>query len=45
MDNENATEEYVNWLLEKADDEDIPKLITWIETAKPKDVVAALRAP
>ena len=45
MDNENATEEYVNWLLEHADDEDIPKLINWIETAKPKDVVAALRAP
>jgi hypothetical protein len=42
---ESATEEYVNWLLEHADDEDIPKLISWIETAKPKDVVAALRAP
>ncbi len=44
-DTERATEEYVNWLLEHADDEDIPKLISWIETAKPKDVVAALRAP
>ena len=42
---ESATEEFVNWLLEHADDEDIPKLISWIETAKPKDVVAALRAP
>jgi ParB-like chromosome segregation protein Spo0J len=42
---ENATEEYVNWLLEHADDEDIAKLITWIEIAKPRDVVAALRAP
>ena len=40
-----ATEEYVNWLREHADDEEMPKLISWIETAKPKDVVAALRAP
>ncbi len=42
---ERATEEYVNWLLEKADDDEMDKLISWIDTAKPKDVVAALRAP
>ena len=40
-----ATEEYVNCLREHADDDEMPKLISWIETAKPKDVVAALRAP
>jgi ParB family chromosome partitioning protein len=40
-----ATEEYVNWLREHADDEEIHKLISWIQIAKPKDVVAALRAP
>lgn len=44
-DAELATEEYVNWLREHADDEEMPKLINWIETTKPKDVVAALRAP
>jgi ParB/RepB/Spo0J family partition protein len=41
-DAELATEEYVNWLREHADDDEIPNLISWIETAKPKDVVAAL---
>ena len=40
-----ATEEYVNWLREHADDDEMAKLISWIEIAKPKDVVAALRAP
>ena len=45
MDAERATEEYVNWLREHADDDEIHKLISWIEIAKPKDVVAALRAP
>jgi hypothetical protein len=43
-DVELANEEYVNWLREHADDEEMPKLINWIETSKPKDVVAALRA-
>jgi ParB family chromosome partitioning protein len=42
-DTELVAEEYAIWLREKADPEEIPKLITWIEAAKPKMVVAALR--
>jgi ParB family chromosome partitioning protein len=44
-DEELATEEYVNWLRERADEDEMAKLITWIETTKPKNVAAGLRAP
>lgn len=43
-DEELATEEYVNWLRERADEDEKAKLITWIETTKPRKVAAALRA-
>ena len=39
-----ATEEFVNWLREHADEDEMDSLITWIETTKPKNVAAALRA-
>jgi hypothetical protein len=42
-DAERAVDEYAAWLLDKAEDGELPRLIILIETAKPKSVVAALR--
>jgi hypothetical protein len=42
-DAERDVNEYAAWLLDKAEDGELPRLITLIETAKPKSVVAVLR--
>ena len=42
-DAERAVDEYAAWLLDKAEDGELPRLITLIETTKPKSVVAVLR--
>ena len=42
-DDEHAVDEYAAWLLDKAEDGELPRLITLIETTKPKSVVAVLR--
>jgi hypothetical protein len=42
-DAERVVGEYAAWLLDKAEDGELPRLITLIETANPKLVVAALR--
>lgn len=33
-----AIEEYVSWLRECTDENEMPKLISWIETVKPRDL-------
>lgn len=38
-----GTEEYANWLFERADEKEISMLIAWIEAAQPGDVVHVLR--
>ena len=42
-DADRAVDEYAAWLLDKAEDGELPRLITLIETTKPKSVVAVLR--
>ena len=42
-DAERDVNEYAAWLLDKAEDGELPRLITWIETTNPKSVVAVLR--
>lgn len=40
-----AAEEFAEWLLANSDIDFIPTLITWIEAAQPRDVIAAIRRP
>lgn len=42
-DAQRAVDEYVAWVLDKAEDGGLPRLITLIETAPPKSVAAVLR--
>jgi hypothetical protein len=35
--------EFASWLRGRSDDADLPLLVSWLEGAKPKDVIACLR--